>query len=98
MGALISNSFLPVDTSKARKRSSAVAPINTTPPAVVIAPPAKGVPHSNPMGNGLNLSILPKGVYHKISPLIISTATIKDHGGAVQGENNGDNTAFCSRP
>ena len=45
VGALISNNFSPVSISKARKRSSAVAPIKIRPPAVVIAPPAKGVPH-----------------------------------------------------
>src|ERR1019366_3668059 len=43
-GRRVSQSNLPVDISKARKRWSLVAPMKTSPPAVTIDPPILAVP------------------------------------------------------
>ena len=65
--------------SNARNRRSAVAPMNTSPPAVAIAPPTLGEPtRRRPSGSS---SLTPSGTSHAISPLAAWTAYSRAHGG-----------------
>src|SRR5580658_7866438 len=78
-------SSLPVFESKARKRSSLVAPMKTTPPAVAIGPanaPERPV-CCLPWGSS---SVMPSGTVHTISPVLMFTADKLSHGGFWQGQ------------
>src|SRR5712671_6534289 len=70
------HSCSPVFASNPRKRSSIVAPINTTPPAVTIEPPRFGVPVVV-----FSSSTTPSGTFQAISPLFTSTALSAPQGG-----------------
>src|SRR5690606_12647745 len=65
-GTSCDQSSAPLSASKARKRWSLVAPMNTRPPAVTIGPPKPGEPtFCLPSGN---VSLIPSGTDHAISP------------------------------
>src|SRR5215469_4440577 len=70
----------PVRESNARKRASAAAPINTSPPAVAREPPRFGEPVSE-----FSPSTTPSGTFQTISPLLTSTAFNVPHGGFWHG-------------
>src|SRR6516165_6418483 len=75
---------MPDLASKARKQWSLVAPMNTSPPAVTIGPPAFREPAFRlPSGSD---STMPKGTCQAISPVFAFTATSRDHGGFWQGQ------------
>src|SRR6267154_2391959 len=74
------HSCSPVRASKARKRLSIVAPINTTPPSVTIVPPRLGVPV-----DVFSSSTTPSGTFQTISPLFTSTALSVPQGGFWHG-------------
>src|SRR6267378_4196177 len=74
------HSCSPVFASNPRKRSSTVAPINTTPPAVTIEPPRFGVPVVV-----FSSSTTPSGTFQAISPLFTSTALSVPQGGFWHG-------------
>ena len=73
-------SCFPVRESKARKRLSAVAPINISPLAVATEPPRFGEPVSP-----FTPSTTPSGTFQTISPLLTSTAFKVPQGGFWQG-------------
>src|SRR5215216_5897941 len=76
------NSF-PVFASKARKRRSLVAPMNTRPPAVTVGPALPLFPTRRlPSGSA---SLVPSTDCHAIVPLLASTAISFDHGGRWHG-------------
>src|SRR5256884_4094485 len=83
---------LPI-SSKARKRLSVVAPINTTPPAVTIDPPRFGVPVVV-----FSSSTLPSATFQTISPLFTSTAFNVPHGGFWQGHSFSSQNLAYSPP
>src|SRR3954465_7877443 len=79
----IAHNSLPVFESKARKRLSPVAAMNTSPPAVAIGPPEPALPaFFFPSGIAL---LIPKGTLQAISPVLAFTATKLDHGGLKHG-------------
>ena len=70
--------------SKARKRASLVAPMNSTPLAVTIAPPMLSAPVLvKPLA--CSSSIWPIGTFQAISPVWTFTATSSPNGGAEHG-------------
>ena len=69
----------PVRESNARNMRSLVAPMNTSPPAVTIAPPTLGLPtRCLPSGRS---SLIPSGTSHTISPVPALTAYRRAQGG-----------------
>src|SRR6266576_1992717 len=89
----LTHSCSPVLASKARKRLSVVAPINTTPPAVTIDPPRFGVPVVV-----FSSSTLPSATFQTISPLFTSTAFNVPHGGFWQGHSFSSQNLAYSPP
>src|ERR1700736_3002778 len=82
----VTHSSLPVRESNARNLPSSVAPTNTSPPAVAMAPPfvvgvpVLGTPSLSSSSND------PSGTRHAISPEFTLTATISPHGGCWHGQ------------
>ena len=67
-GSLVTHSSRPVSLSKARKRLSLVAAMNTSPPAVTIDPPRLGAPvGGSPFA--IKASTTPRTVRHRNSPV-----------------------------
>src|SRR5436189_4705854 len=74
----------PVFVSKARNMLSSAAPMNVSPPAVVIGPPPRlELPVLTPAGTP---SIVPKGICQAISPVFTLIAVSLPQGGAQQGQ------------
>src|SRR5947207_838579 len=74
----------PVFVSKARNMLSSAAPINVSPPAVVIGPPPRlEAPVLTPAGTP---SIVPKGICQAISPVFTLIAVSLPQGGAQHGQ------------
>src|SRR5437773_8334443 len=74
----------PVLVSKARNMLSSAAPINVSPPAVVIGPPTRlEAPVLTPAGTP---SIVPKGMCQAISPVFTLIAVSLPQGGAQHGQ------------
>src|SRR5947207_2862241 len=83
-GNIVVQISLPVSLSKARKRLSLVAPINTTPPAVTSDPPKFEVPVGGiPLAS--NSSTTPSTERQRKSPVSRLIAVRKPHGGFWQG-------------
>src|SRR6266511_3472409 len=81
---LASHSSFPLFESNARNLPSTVAPMNTNPPAVAIAPPMFGVPAPfTPFAS--RLGKLPSGTFHATSPVAALTAYSSPHGGFWHG-------------
>src|ERR1700733_10090503 len=77
-------SSLPVFESKARKRASLVAPMNTKPPAVAIGP-AKAPERPVLRFSGGRKSVTPSGTCQAISPVFAFTANNRSQGGLIHG-------------
>ena len=77
-------SSFPVLESKARKRKSLVAAINTRPPAVATLPPTLGVPAFGKPAAAIS-SKLPSGTRQTTSPVLAFTALNSPQGGRWQG-------------
>src|SRR5437867_12363112 len=74
----------PVFVSKARSMLSSAAPINVSPPAVVIGPPPRlEAPVLTPAGTP---SIVPNGICQAISPVFTLIAVSLPQGGAQHGQ------------
>src|SRR5690606_18638036 len=77
------HSSSPVRASKALKRRSLVAPTNTRSPPVTVGPALPELPTSClPSGSS---SVSPSTDSQRISPLFVSTAMSRAHGGRWQG-------------
>src|ERR1700733_5144566 len=82
--SLVTHSSLPVLESKARKRWSIVAPMKTSPPAVVIGPALPPFPvFCFPSGSP---SVRPSVVVQATSPVFPLTAIRRPHGGFWHGQ------------
>src|SRR5437879_1737623 len=79
-GSIVSQSSLPVSLSKARKRESLVAPMNTRPPAVTIEPPRFAVPVGG-IPRFTKSSMTPRTTRQRNSPRSRSMAVRCPHGG-----------------
>src|SRR5664279_4103124 len=88
-GNLPCQSSAPDLASKARRYAS-IAPVNTSPPAVIATPLTSGVPQLNAIPSGARSSVVPTGDFQRILPAFKSTATIAPHGGLLQSRPNGD--------
>src|SRR5215813_4127197 len=83
MSSFAAHSSFPVLESKARKRLSFVAAMKTRPPAVAIGPPILRRPVAFlPSGNS---SVIPRGTFQAISPVLAFTATKCPQGGFWHG-------------
>ena len=80
----VSQSCCPVAESKARNRSSFVAPTKSRPLAVAMVPPMFRAPVlAKPWA--FSSSTKPRGTFQAISPRLTSTATSSPNGGAEHG-------------
>src|ERR1051326_1061629 len=78
------HSSFPVSLSKARKRLSSVAPMNTSPPAVTMEPPILDVPvGGTPFAS--SASTTPSTLRQRNSPVLRSIAVRCPHGGFWHG-------------
>src|ERR1700722_11524814 len=77
-------SSLPFLVSKARKRASLVAPMNTNPPAVTMGP-ANAPDRPVFRFSGGRKSVTPSGTCQAISPVFAFTANNRSHGGLIHG-------------
>src|SRR2546430_4123640 len=84
MSTFAVHSSLPVFESKARKRLSLVAPMNTRPPAVAMGPPMLKRPVFCLAGG--NSSVTPSSTFQAISPVFAFTAIMWPHGGFWHGQ------------
>src|SRR2546426_5326158 len=91
MSSFAVHSSLPVFESKARKRLSLVAPMNTKPPAVAMGPPMLKRPVFCLAGG--NSSVTPSSTFQAISPVFAFTAIMWPHGGFWHGQAQGDQLA-----
>src|SRR5207253_414317 len=82
VGSVADQSSSPLRASKARNLLSIVAPMKMRFPAVVIAPPAFGVPLLMPLASSSGNA--PSVTRHAISPVLAFTATSSPHGASVQ--------------
>src|SRR4029077_13906896 len=88
-GSLPCQSSAPDFASKARKYAS-IAPVKTTPPAVMTTPLTSGVPQLKAIPSGARSSEVPTDERHRTFPAFKSTATSVPHGGLLQSRPNGD--------
>src|SRR5215472_11658631 len=82
--SFVTHSSLPVFESNARKRLSAVDPMNTSPPAVAIAPAVLVAPVCC-LASG-RASVIPRGTSQAKSPVAALTAIKRPHGGLKHGK------------
>src|ERR1700687_1887366 len=75
--------------SKARKYAS-IAPVKTTPPAVMTTPLTSGAPQLKAIPSGARSSAVPPDDRQRILPALKSTATSAPHGGLLQRMPSGD--------
>src|ERR1700733_16221754 len=83
--SLVTHSSLPDFESKARKRSSLVAPMKTIPPAVAIGPAKAPERPVCCLASGSS-SVMPSGTVHTISPVLMFTADKLSQGGFWHGQ------------
>jgi hypothetical protein len=83
MSRVAAHSSKPVRESKALKRRSLLAPMNSSPAAVVIGPPMFNRPVR--CFGPESCSVIPSGTRHAMSPVCAFTATRFPHGGFWHG-------------
>src|SRR5262249_7230976 len=88
---------LPVSLSKARKRLSLVAPMNTSPPAVASDPPMFGAPVGG-RPRSMSLSTTPSTERQRNVPLSRSIAVRKPNGGLWHGIRSGSQKRELGEP
>src|SRR5713101_4720836 len=88
-GNLPCQSSSPVLASNARKYAS-IAPVKTSPPAVITTPLTSGVPQLKAIPSGARSSEVPTDDRQRILPAFKSTATSSPHGGLLHKRPKGE--------
>src|SRR6266702_4432214 len=86
------HSSCPDLASKARRYAS-IAPVKTSPPAVMATPLTSGVPQWKAMPSGARSSVVPTRERQIIFPPLRSTATISPHGGLLHNRPSGESAS-----
>src|ERR1700690_1453615 len=91
-GSSTVHTSLPVSASNACRCGSSAAAVKMSPPAVAIGPPKLIDPGGAPS------PMLPRAASHRGLPVVRSNATSAPHGGALQGNPDGDTSQSLCIP